>query len=75
MFGREAGNLVASQSLRGDKESWLRDARDLTPAAGLAAVFAGDLPGAVTMLEQGRAMLLADALARPARVGAVPRTD
>lgn len=68
-------NLVASQSLRGDKESWLRDARDLTPAAGLAAVFAGDLPGAVTMLEQGRAMLLADALARPARVGAVPRTD
>jgi tetratricopeptide (TPR) repeat protein len=66
-------NLVLGQSLRGDKESWLRDARDLPAAAGFAAVRSGDLRSAVTMLEHGRAMLLADALARPARIGAVTR--
>lgn len=54
--------LFGRQQLRADKESWLADAQGLPAAAGLAHVRAGDLVRAVTAVEHGRAMLLAEAL-------------
>jgi tetratricopeptide (TPR) repeat protein len=60
--------LVADQELRGDKESWLADAQELAAAASFANVQAGDLPRAATVLEHGRAMLLAEALAGRTRL-------
>lgn len=67
--------LVADQDLRGDKESWLIDAQGLPAAASLASVRAGQLRRAVTALEDGRAMLLAEALARRARLRPVRAQD
>jgi tetratricopeptide (TPR) repeat protein len=63
--------LVADQDLRGDKESWLADAQGLPAAAGDACVRAGDLRRAVTMLEDGRAVLLAESLARRDRITSI----
>jgi hypothetical protein len=67
--------LVADQDLRGDKESWLIDAQGLPAAAGFASARAGQLRRAVTALEDGRAMLLAEALARRARLRSVRPHD
>jgi hypothetical protein len=56
--------VVAEQQVRADKESWLADAQGMPAAAGLAAMRAKDPVGAVLMLEDGRAVLLAEALDR-----------
>jgi hypothetical protein len=56
--------VVAGQQMRADKESWLGDARGLPAAAGLAGARAGALQRAVVMMEDGRAVLLAEALAQ-----------
>jgi tetratricopeptide (TPR) repeat protein len=67
--------LVADQDLRGDKESWLIDAQGLPAAAGLAGVRAGRPHLSVTLLEDGRAMLLAEALARRTRLRSIRAHD
>jgi hypothetical protein len=67
--------LVADQDLRGDKESWLIDAQGLPASASLASARAGQLRRAVTVLEDGRAMLLAEALARRAWLRSVRPSD
>jgi Tetratricopeptide repeat len=54
--------VVAGQQVRKDKESWLAEAQGIPAAAGLAATRAGDPTQAVLMLEDGRAVLLAEAL-------------
>ncbi len=55
---------IARQEQRSDKESWLGDAAGLPASAAVAHTRVGDLAGAVTMLDSGRAMLLTDALRR-----------
>lgn len=54
--------LVAAQLLRGDKETWLRDAEGLTGRAALALTSVGDGPAAVLAVETCRAVLLDEAL-------------
>jgi hypothetical protein len=54
--------LVGRQRLRADQQSWLVDALGLATRAGYAHVRAGAPVAAVTALEHGRAVLLADAL-------------
>lgn len=56
--------LVSRQRLRADQQSWLVDALGLATRAGYAHVRAGAPVAAVTALEHGRAVLLADALQR-----------
>lgn len=53
---------IARQERRSDKESWLGDAAGLPESATVAHTRSGDLVGAVTTLDSGRAMLLTDAL-------------
>lgn len=67
--------VVADQDLRGDKESWLIDAQGLPSSASLTSARAGLLRRAVTVLEDGRAMLLAEALARRAWLRSVRPPD
>ena len=62
-------SLVAGQQARPDKESWLADASGLPSAAGYAGAKAHDLERAVVMIEDGRAMLLAEALERARHLG------
>lgn len=64
--------VVATQLDRADKEGWLADARGLPSAAALAGARAGDLERAVLMMEDGRAVLLAEALAQRRSVSARP---
>jgi hypothetical protein len=61
---RAAALLHRTQLLRDHQLAWLRAADGLAAAAALARSHTGDLPGAVTALEGGRALLLADALRR-----------
>jgi hypothetical protein len=69
-FGLEmVRQLVAGQQARPDKESWLADASGLPSAAGYVSAKAHDLERAVVMIEDGRAILLAEALARAHRLG------
>jgi CHAT domain-containing protein len=64
-LGAEAvEHLFRVQLLREDKESWLHDARGLHQHGAYALARAGDASAAVTLLEKGRARLLADALER-----------
>lgn len=60
--------LLERQQVRADKQSWLADAEGLATAAGFAHVRAGQLHRAVSALEHGRAMLLADALRQHVRL-------
>jgi CHAT domain-containing protein/tetratricopeptide (TPR) repeat protein len=57
-------NLFRAQLLRGNKESWLHEARGLHARGAYAYAAAGDARLAVQMLEQGRARLMADAMER-----------
>jgi len=59
---KAAGRLVATQALRGHKESWLRDAQNLPSQAACALVRCGRLEEAVLALENGQALLLSEAL-------------
>jgi hypothetical protein len=59
---RASRELFATQLTRPDKESWLQVAGELPQLAAYALARAGDVEGAVTALEQGRAMLLSEAL-------------
>lgn len=54
--------LHRSQRHRADRETWLRASRGLAADAAYAAARCGDPRGAVTRLERGRAILLADEL-------------
>jgi tetratricopeptide (TPR) repeat protein len=54
--------LVAIQSVRADKESWLRDAQMVPARAAYALVRAGRPQDAVLALENGQALLLHEAL-------------
>jgi CHAT domain-containing protein/tetratricopeptide (TPR) repeat protein len=64
-LGAEASEqLFHVQLLRGDKESWLHGARGLHAHGAYALARAGDVRAAVTLLEKGRARLLADTLER-----------
>jgi tetratricopeptide (TPR) repeat protein len=54
--------LVSTQLLRGDKETWLRDAQGLTGRAALALARAGDIQSAVVAADTCRAVLLDEAL-------------
>src|SRR5262249_6140668 len=56
--------LYRRQLLRGAREAWLRKAGGVHVEAAHASVRAGDVEGAVAMLEHGRARILSDALAR-----------
>jgi CHAT domain-containing protein/tetratricopeptide (TPR) repeat protein len=56
--------LVADQTLRPHKESWLRAAQGFPARACYALARSGDPPGAVLALERGRALLLNEALGR-----------
>jgi tetratricopeptide (TPR) repeat protein len=68
---RVAAQLIGGQEGRADKESWLRDAQELSAAGAFAGVKARELRRAVVALERGRAVLLADALTgRAARTSA-----
>jgi hypothetical protein len=71
--------LVATQVVRADKETWLRDAEGLGGRAGRALAEAGDARGAVVAVETCRAALLAEALElghrRLARLAAAGRPD
>jgi len=57
-----ASGLVARQRRRADKESWLTDAGPLPTAAGYALARSGNPRSAAVAIEQGRAVLLAEAL-------------
>ena len=57
-------NLFRAQLLRGNKETWLHEARGLHARGAYAYAVAGDAKLAVQMLEQGRARLMADAMER-----------
>ncbi|MGH4009936.1 MAG: hypothetical protein ACRDTH_17585 [Pseudonocardiaceae bacterium] len=61
---RAAALLHRIQLIRDHQLAWLRAADGLAVGAALARSHTGDLPGAVTALEGGRALLLADALQR-----------
>ena len=54
--------VVESQLSRADKESWLADAQAVPAAAGYALVRSAGPRAAVVALEQGRGVLLAEAL-------------
>jgi tetratricopeptide (TPR) repeat protein len=57
-----ANQLFSVQSLRADKQSWLREARFLWQLAAYARAKSGDLEGAVVTLEEGLARQLRQAL-------------
>jgi hypothetical protein len=59
-----ADRLRRLQLLREHKQTWLRSCEGLAARAAFAAVMAGQLTAAVLAAEQGRALLLADALER-----------
>jgi tetratricopeptide repeat protein len=61
---RAAALLHRTQLIRDHQLAWLRAADGLAVGAALARSHSGDLRGAVTALEGGRALLLADALQR-----------
>jgi tetratricopeptide (TPR) repeat protein len=54
--------VLRSQVLRADKETWLRTTVDLMASAGLAHAALGELEAAVLALEGGRGLLLVEAL-------------
>jgi CHAT domain-containing protein/tetratricopeptide (TPR) repeat protein len=56
--------LFDAQSLRADKETYLREVRGLHARAAYAMAMAGDPVSAVTALETGRARILGQALER-----------
>jgi tetratricopeptide (TPR) repeat protein len=55
--------LIEAQTMRAHKESWLRDAQGLSARAMVANVMLGRPVAAAVAAEQGRALLLAEALA------------
>ncbi len=59
-----ADRLRRLQLLREHKQTWLRSCEALAARAAFANVMAGQLTAAVLAAEQGRALLLADALER-----------
>jgi tetratricopeptide (TPR) repeat protein len=59
-----ARKLFEAQVVRRHKESWLRETRGLHHEAGYAIAMAGDARAAVRSVEDGRAMLLSEALDR-----------
>ena len=59
---RATADLVEGQQSRADKESWLADAQTVPAAAGYALVRSAGPQAAAVALEQGRAVLLAEAL-------------
>ncbi|MBE1490967.1 hypothetical protein [Plantactinospora soyae] len=59
---RAARELFAAQLSRQAKEMWLRDAGAVPQLAAYSLARTGNPAGAVTALEQGRAMLLSEAL-------------
>jgi tetratricopeptide (TPR) repeat protein len=76
---RLAERLLRVQLFRAGKESWLGDAQGLADRASYALAKTGDLAGAVTTLERGRARLLTEVLDRDradlGRLGEVGRED
>lgn len=62
-YGLDAAQrLVGLQSSRREKQTWLSMAKDLAPGLAYALTMTGALEEAVTALERGRAVLLAEAL-------------
>jgi tetratricopeptide (TPR) repeat protein len=61
--------LVRRQQTRADKEGWLADASGMPAAAGFASAEMNELRQAAVMIEDGRAILLSEALARAHRLG------
>ena len=59
---RALERLFRVQLTRSQKESWLRDTQAIPVQAGYALARHGDLKGAITALERGRALLLSEAL-------------
>ncbi|MDP9053266.1 MAG: CHAT domain-containing protein [Acidobacteriota bacterium] len=57
-------NLFRAQLLRGNRESWLHEARNLHALGAYAYARDGDVRSAVVMIERGRARLLSDAMER-----------
>jgi hypothetical protein len=57
-----AERAFRAQLLRGEKETWLREAAGLGERAGHVAARAGDRIAAVTFVERGRALLLSEVL-------------
>ena len=53
--------LVRTQLTRGQKETWLRDAKEMSSAAAFALTWLGHLEEALVVLETGRARLLSEA--------------
>jgi len=56
--------LVQIQLVRRSKESWLHETQGLPARASYVLARTGDLPSAVVALEEGRALLLSEALER-----------
>jgi tetratricopeptide (TPR) repeat protein len=54
--------VLRSQVMRADKETWLRTTVDVMASAGLGHAALGDLEAAVLALESGRGLLLVEAL-------------
>jgi tetratricopeptide (TPR) repeat protein len=54
--------ILRGQVLRRDKETWLRTTVDVTASAALAHAALGDLAAAALAVENGRGLLLAEAL-------------
>lgn len=67
--------LVATQALRGHKESWLEEARMLPARAAYALARCGRHDEAVLALENGQALLLSEALEQGAVSGDRLRTQ
>ena len=61
---RALNSLVESQPIRGSSEVWLRNTHRLHRHAAFAFARSGDASRAVSVLESGRARLLADSLER-----------
>lgn len=58
---RISERLLRTQLFRGGKEAWLADIQGIPARAAFALAETGNLPGAVTVLERGRARLLTEA--------------